>query len=79
VFETIGNRGDDRRGAQPDEDQDCACDAGIGFGEVVGFEDLVEKGGDAVEEAYVDGEWDEDEVELEGSEDLTDLLPERSS
>jgi len=36
---------------------------GFGFGEAVGLEDLVQEGGDGVEEADVDAEGDEDEVE----------------
>lgn len=76
---TVYDWGDDRRGAQADEDQNCACDASICFGEVVGLEDLIEKRGDAIKEGHEDGEWNEDKVELEGSEDLIDLLPERPS
>lgn len=65
VLEAVGDRGDDRRRDEADDDQDAAGDAGVGLGEAVRGEDLVQEGGDAVEEADVDGEGDEYEPEFE--------------
>lgn len=44
---------------ETDDDENGACYSGVGFIEVVWAQDLVQQGRNAVEEAYVDGEWDE--------------------
>lgn len=72
VLVAVCEGGEDGGGDEADDDEDPACDAGLSFGEVVGGEDLVDEGGDAVEEADVDAEGDEDEPELEGLEELRD-------
>lgn len=72
----VEDRGRDGRGHEADDDEQGARDAGVGVRVAVGLHDLVEEGGDGVEEADVDGEGDEDEPELEvGGEDV-DRLPE---
>lgn len=70
MFPAIGDGGHYCGGEEAGDDEDCAGDAGVVFGEAVWTEDLVEQGGDAVEEADVDGEGGEDEPEFEGSEEL---------
>lgn len=70
MLEAVCDRGDDCGRDEPDDDEDPAGDAGVGLGEAVRGEDLVQEGGDAVEEADVDGEGDEDEPEFEGLEDF---------
>lgn len=59
--------GDDCGGGETDEDEEGAGDAGVGFGEAVRLEDLVEEGGDAVEETDVDAEGEEDDPEFDGA------------
>ena len=49
----------------PDDDEDGARDARVVAAEAVRYHDLVEEGGDGVEEPHVDGVGDEDEPELE--------------
>lgn len=62
----------DGRRHEPHDDEQAAGDAGVGFAVVVGREDLVDEGGEGVEEADVDGERDENqdegEVAREGGE-----------
>lgn len=53
----------DGGGYKADEDQQATRDACFGFGEAVGFHDLVDEGGRGVKKPYVDGEREEDEVE----------------
>lgn len=58
---------EDRRGYggrdEPNQNEQAARDAGLGFGVAVGSEDLVDQRRGGVEEADVDAEGDEDEVE----------------
>jgi hypothetical protein len=70
VLVAVCDWGDDGGRDEADDYEDCAGDAGFCFGEAVGAEDLVEEGGDAVEEADVDGEGDEDLPEFAGCEEL---------
>ena len=69
VFEPVYERRADCCCDEADNDQQGAGYACVGFGEAVRFEDLVEERGDAVEEADVDAEGEEDEPELEGAEE----------
>lgn len=78
MFPSICDWGDDGCADEADDDENSAGDAGFIFTVAVWREDLVEEGGDAVEERDVGGEWDEDEPEFEGREELADCLEERS-
>lgn len=62
-FCAVDDGGGDCCRNEADENENGACDAGFGFGEGIRGEDLGEEGGEAVEEANVDGEGEENEVE----------------
>lgn len=69
--EGLGSVDDGRGDGSCDEahhDENGAANARVVVGEAVGFEHLVEKGGDGVEEADVDPEGDQDEPDFEGSQ-----------
>lgn len=70
MLEAVGDGRDDGRTNEADNDENAACNAGVCLGETVWFENLVQEGGDAVEEADVDGEGDQDEPEFEGFKEL---------
>jgi len=55
----VENRGCDGCCHKANDDEEGAADASIGFGVGVRVEDLVEEGGDGIEEADVDAVGDE--------------------
>ena len=59
----------DGGGDEADYYQKGTGDAGVGLGVAVGLEDLVEEGGEGVEEADVDAEGESDEEEFGGVEE----------
>ena len=62
----VDDGGDDGGGDETDDDQDGPGDPGFGLAVPVRFEDLVEEGGDGVEESDVDPEGEGEEEEGEG-------------
>lgn len=61
VLRAIQNGRRDSGGDKTDDDEDGAANAGLVIREAIRDQDLVEKTGDGVEDADVDGEGDKDE------------------
>lgn len=61
AFVAVDQRRRQGRGDEADEDQEGAGDPGLGFGVVVRVENLVEQGGEGVEEGDVGPEREDDE------------------
>lgn len=66
----IENRGRNRRRYKTHDNKDSATDTGFVFFKAVRIQDLIEEGGEGVEEADVDAECDEEDVEGGASHDV---------